>query len=162
MASIASSTFEEGPAQVDGRRYVTERHTDTDGRVYIFEWLGDQDASLVLSARATSLNSQLAARAAADALVSGTLLPLTKLQFKRLFTQAEMMQIDAFNASFEANNLLTTEQKAAIRTGLENYRLAVDIPRPFDADVESMLDLYVALGLLTTSRKSEIMAAGNG
>lgn len=162
MATITNSTYTEGPTQVDGRRNVTERHTDSDGRVYLFEWLGAQDASLVLAARAETLNAQLAAKAAAQFLVSGTLIPLTKLEFKRLFTQLEMMAIDAFNAGFENNNLLTTEQKAAIRTGLENYRLAVDIPRPFDADVQAMLGLYVALGLLTAERLAEILAAGNG
>lgn len=162
MATIISSTFTEGPTQVDGRRYVTERHETSDGRVINFETLTDADASLMLAARANVLGAQLAAEAAAQAAISGTLLPITKLHFRRLFTPTELAMIDGFNASFETNGLLTTEQKAMIRTGLENYRMAVDIPRPFDADVQAMLGLYQALGLLTVERVAEIMAAGNG
>lgn len=160
--SIATSTYTEGPAQVDGRRYVQERHTDDAGNVYEFEWLGDQDAALVLAARASVLNQQLAARAAADAVVVGTLLPLSKLQFRELFTDAERYAIDAFEAGFEVDAGLPVETKAVIRTGYKDFGEASYIARPFDARVSRMLDLFVSLGLLMPDRKAAIVSAGNG
>ena len=62
---IVTSTYTEGPAQVDGRRYVSELHTDDRGQTYTFEWLGDQDAGLVLPDRAAVLSAQIAAQRAA-------------------------------------------------------------------------------------------------
>lgn len=159
---IVSSTYTEGPTQQDGRRYVTERHTDDAGQVYTYEWLGAQDATQVVQARAASLDTQLAERAAAAATVAGTLLPLSKLKFRELFTFAERMGIDALHAQFEQHAGMTGEQKAMLRTGLEDYRMAENIQRPFDSRVTAMLDMYVALGLLTVERKAAIVSAGNG
>lgn len=159
---IVSSTYTEGPTQADGRRYVREVHTDDRGQQYDHEWLGDQDAAEVVAQRAARLSELIAQQRAAEELVSGTLLPLTKLQFRELFTAQERMGIDALHAGFEAHPSLTAEQKAAIRTGLEDYRMAQNIRRPFDARVQQMLGLYVALGLLTAERAAEIVAAGNG
>lgn len=56
---IASSAFTEGPTQVCGRRYVTERHIADDGTVHTFEWLGSQDAQAVLEDRAAALNEAM-------------------------------------------------------------------------------------------------------
>lgn len=162
MTSIITSTFTEGPTQSDGRRYVTERHVDDRGHVYEYQWLGEQDAAPVLAARVALLNAQLADQEAAQALVAGTLLPLTKLKFRELFTFAERMGIDALHAGFETHPALSTEQKATLRTGLEDYRMAENIQRPFDARVIAMLNMYVALGLLTPARQAEIVSAGNG
>lgn len=159
---IVSSTYTEGPVQPDGRRYVTERHIDDAGEVYDYEWLGGQNAELVLQARTATLDKLLAEKAEAEALVVGTLLPLSKLKFRELFTFAERLGIDALHVQFEAHPGLTSQQKAQIRTGLEDYRMATNIRRPFDARVTSMLDMYVALGLLTAERKAAIVSAGNG
>lgn len=152
------STYIEGPPQVDGRRYVRERHVDESGQVYEFEWLGSQAAQPVLDARAAKLDALIAEKRAAEVFVAGTKLPLTKLQFRDLFTATEKQAIDAFHAGFESHPALSEEQKAAIRTGLEDYRMASDIARPFQARVLAMLDLYVSLGLLTTERRDEIAA----
>lgn len=154
---IQSSTYTEGAPQVDGRRYVKERHTDDAGKVYEFEWLGTQDAGAVMLARAESLSAQLAAQAEALALVSGTQLPLTKLQFRKLFTQAERESIDALHAGFESLAYLTDEQKAAMRTGLEDYRTAENIAKPFEPGVFAMVGMYQALGLLTPERAAEVL-----
>lgn len=159
---IIESTFTEGPIQVDGRRYVRERHVDDRGVIYEHEWLGDMDASMVMTSRVAILNSLIANQRAAEALVSGTLLPLTKLKFRELFTQAERTSIDAFRNSLEVNPMLTTEQKAAIRTGFIDFDNAQNIVRPFLPQVVAMLDLFVSLGLLTTQRRAEIIEAGNG
>jgi hypothetical protein len=159
---IVESSYTEGPTQQDGRRYVTERHVDDRGQVYTHEWLGSQDATLVLSARAAALTELIAAQRAAEALVSGTLLPLTKLKFREMFTSTERAGIDAFRVGLETNPMLSTEQKAAIRTGFADFDTAQNIVRPFLPQVVAMLDLFVSLGLLTTQRRAEIIEAGNG
>ncbi len=159
---IVSSTFTEGPAQVDGRRYVTERHTASDGEVYTYEWLGLQAVEAVLNARVEKLNELLAERAAAQLLVSGTKLPLTKLQFREMFTSAERAGIDAFHAGLETNAQLSTEQKASVRTGMEDFKVAQNIVRPLLPPVLAMLGLYVALGLISSARRDAIVVASNG
>ncbi|MFN7881625.1 MAG: hypothetical protein ACK5PF_01210 [bacterium] len=158
---IVTSTHTEGPTQPDGRRWVKERHTDDRGEVYEFEWLGEQAADLVLAARADTLSRQLSDQRATEALVAGTRLPLTKLQFRELFTAAERAGIDAFRASFEQIAALTAEQKASIRTGFADFDTARNIVRPFLPPVLAMLGLFVSLGLLTDARRQAIIEAGN-
>lgn len=165
MPSIASSTYDQdAQPQVDGRFGVRETHTDTEGRQYDYSYLCPVGVSpqVVLEERAVVLNAQLAEREAARLIVAGTMLPLTKLKFRELFTPTERMGIDALHAGFESHPSLTTEQKAVIRTGLEDYRMAEQIDRPFDARVQQMLGLYVSMGLLTAERAAAIVAAGNG
>lgn len=159
---IVESTYTEGPTQVDGRRYVKERHVDDLGNDYEFEWLGTMDAGTVLAARATKLNQLIAEQRAAESLVSGTLLPLTKLQFRELFTPTERANADAFRAGLETNALLSAAQKAQIRTGFIDFDNARNIIRPFLPPVLAMLALFVSLGLLTQQRADEIIEAGNG
>lgn len=160
--SIISSSYTEGPLQGDGRYYVKEVHLSTSGKSYEFEWLrSTQDIAAVLAARVQVLNEQLAAESAALLVVQGTMLPLTKLKFRELFTFAERMAIDAFHLTFETSVYLTAEQKSTLRTGLEDYKMAENIARPFDARVLSMLGMYSALGLITPARMAEIVSAGN-
>lgn len=161
MTSIVSSTYTEGPVQVDGRRYVTETHTDDKGAQYSYQWLGAQDAAAVLHARATALNSQLAAQDAAAAVIVGTLLPMSKLDFRGLFTDAEKQLIDELNATYASNASLSVATQRAIRTGLEDFDKATGINKPFLPAVQQMLALYQALGLLTAERVTAILAAGN-
>lgn len=160
MTAIVSSTYTEGPAQVDGRRYVKERHVDDAGESFEFDWLGDQNAQAVVDARAAKLNTLLADRAAVEAVVSGTRLPLTKYQFRQLFG-AKQVAVDTFNATYEANAKLTDQQKALIRTGLKNFEASTAVVRPFVSDVLGMLTLYVALGLLTQAESDAIVEEGN-
>lgn len=159
---IVSSTYTEGPPQVDGRRYVSELHTDDRGQTYTYEWLGDQDAALVLADRAAVLSAQIAAQRAAEAVVIGTALPLTKYSFRQLFTFTERVAADELEANLEQHPGLTNEQRAVIRTGLKDFNAAQDVARPFLPDVIQMLDLYVTLGILTPERKAQIVSAGNG
>ena len=158
---IASSTYTEGPPQADGRRWVRESHVTSEGDELKFEWLGTQDAQMVLEERTALLNAQYAARADARALVAGSLIPLSKLEFRNLFGAAKPA-IDAFNASYESSTLLTAAQKAAIRSGLEDFREAKYIERPYRADVLGLIGLYEAIGLLTKEQADAVRAAGNG
>lgn len=68
---IITSTHTVGHAQVDGRRYVTEQHTDDLGAVMTLEYLAAADADHVAirTARAAQINEQLA-EAEAQALIA--------------------------------------------------------------------------------------------
>jgi hypothetical protein len=163
---IVTSTYtQDAHAQADGSRYTTERHTAQDGAAYTFgPYLLPAGVSpeAMMQARAERLNAQIAERDAALALTSGTLLPLTRLQFRELFTAAERATIDGFRVGLESNPALTAEQKAAIRTGFIDFDAAQNIVRPFLTPVLQMLGLFVQLGLLTAERSAEIVSAGNG
>ena len=60
--SIVSSSFVEMPEEVDGRKYVTETHTDHLGNKYTFTYLADVgvDRTAVMQARASALETNLA------------------------------------------------------------------------------------------------------
>ena len=64
---IVSSTHTVGHAQIDGRRYVTELHTDDVGAVLPAEYLAPLGADYVAirNARAAQINEQLAEAEAA-------------------------------------------------------------------------------------------------
>lgn len=81
---------------------------------------------------------------------------LTKLLFRRLFTNEEQKAIDRFNATFESHPLLTDDQKDDVRTGLENYRAAGSVSLN-DPDTAAVLGLYTALGILAAGRAGEIL-----
>jgi hypothetical protein len=158
---IVSSAFTEGTVQQDGRRSVREVYTDDLGQLYVYEWLGDEDITQVMTARTDVLNAAIARKRAADVVAANTLLPITRTEFRLLFTLEERYLIDEFNAQFDSNPALSTNQKRAIRTGLQDLQMANLIPRPFSSRVVAMLDLYLALGFLTSQRRSEILAAGS-
>ena len=65
--SIISSTFSVGHAQVDGRKYVAEQHTDHLGGVHTAEYLASvgTDYAAVAAARAVQIEAQLAEAEAA-------------------------------------------------------------------------------------------------
>lgn len=81
---------------------------------------------------------------------------LTKYQFRLRFTTAERYRCDAFNASFETNANIPSDVRAAIRTGLEDYKASQEISL-LDPGVHAMLALYEQLGLLDApGRAAEI------
>lgn len=161
MTRVTSSTHTEGQPEADGRTLVRETHTTDDGEAITFEWLREgQDISLVLQARADELNRQYEAKEAAEAVIVGTRIPLSRYEFRQLFGD-KRVAIDAFNAAFESHPGLTTEQKALIRTGLEDFRQVAYIRRPFEASVLQMVGLYESLGLLTQAEADTIRAAGS-
>lgn len=159
---IVDSWFEEGPPQEDGRRFVKETHVDDKGSSFTYEWLGGQDADTILSLRASELNILLEKQKEASLLVYGTKLPLTKYQFRQLFTQSERIAVDSFEVSFESMAEIDGDIKSLIRSGFKDFNTAQDVARPFLPDVLQMLDLFEMLGVLTTERKAQIVSAGNG
>ncbi len=71
---IVSSTHIVGHAQVDGRRYVTEQHTDDLGAVQVYEYLAPDgaDYTAIRTARASAISQQLAEAEAQALIDSGT------------------------------------------------------------------------------------------
>lgn len=59
---IVSSNYTVGHEQVDGRHYVNEVHTDSQGKQYTFEYLAaiNTDYQAILTARAAQLETELA------------------------------------------------------------------------------------------------------
>lgn len=159
MTKIVKSSYTEGPKQADGRRWVYERHTTDDGDDLTFDWLGIERADLVVADRAQRLNELYAEKDAAEALIFGTQLPLSKLEFRNLFG-AKKVAIDAFNSSFETSPMLSADQKNMIRTGLLDFEQAKYVRRPFDPSVVQMVGLYQALGLLTAQEAAAVLANG--
>lgn len=98
---IVTSELREVIEQADGSRNVIERHVDTNGKVYEFVYnaAAEMDLNLVMTARATRINSELAAREAAEAEATSGVLPLTHLQFLSRFTTAERIAIRAARAT---------------------------------------------------------------
>ncbi len=83
---------------------------------------------------------------------------LTKYQFRKRFTDAEKYRCDAFNATFESNPNLTDEAKAAIRSGLEDYRASQEISL-LEPGVHAMLLMYEQLGLLDAPGRAQQIGA---
>ena len=80
----------------------------------------------------------------------------THIQFRKLFTQQEELTMDAFNDTYQTLPYLNDLQKMAIRTGLKKYAEALAIELT-DPGVSSLLDLYAAVGILTPTRKQEVL-----
>lgn len=83
---------------------------------------------------------------------------LSKIQFRRVFTDEERPLIDEFNATFETLPYLTAEQKRDIRSGLEDYKATGEVNMK-DPSTARMLGLYVMVGHLTAERMQEILNA---
>lgn len=86
---IVSSTYTVGVAQVDGRRYVTERHTDANGTVWPVEYgpVPVIDYQATMTARATKLGVQLADNEAESLWTDGVWRTLTQQTASELATR---------------------------------------------------------------------------
>ena len=158
MTAIISSTYTEGDVQADGRRYVNESHLLDDGRTIDFDYLADEtiDPAAVMAARSDRLNAEIAAKDSALLIAANGSAPLTKLQFRRLFSEEEQKAIDRFNANFETHPMLTDDQKDSVRTGLENYKAAESVSLVDMATIRAV-QTYEALGLINAGRSSVIL-----
>lgn len=73
MATMVSSVVTvDGHTQVDGRRYVTETHTDSNGAVYVIEYLSavGADTAAIAAARADQIIADQT-QAELDAVLNG-------------------------------------------------------------------------------------------
>lgn len=82
---------------------------------------------------------------------------MTKIEFRRLFSDDEQKRIDRFNATFENSLDLTEEQKDDIRTGLKTHAEATEVLLS-DSSTQAAVGLYEALGLIAPGRAAEIIA----
>ena len=82
---------------------------------------------------------------------------LSKREWRLLFSDVERPAIDRFNATLEANPMLTEPQRDAVRSGLEDYKAATVVNKD-DPATAQVLGLYVMLGILDAARPAEILA----
>lgn len=156
--TITNSTTTDGAVQQDGRIRTRETHLLSDGRDFVFEYdrAVGVDANTVMALRAARINAEMAAREAAEIEANSGEIPLTKYQFRQRFTSAERMAIDGFNSTFETNGALTTEQKASIRTALEDLAASQAVYLT-NASTIAGVQMYEALGLIAVGRAAEIL-----
>ena len=81
---------------------------------------------------------------------------MTKLAFRRLFTQAERIAFD----NFESDTKLSDEQKAFIRTFRTDLAMAEEINLN-DEELSSGVEYLETCGLLSEGRAAEVLAYCN-
>ena len=164
MAQLIDSSFTEGHAQIDGRRYINERHIADDGQVFEFEYLhddkGGSQPDVVMALRADRVNASLAVIAASLAIVEAGGVPISYAYFRKLFTTSEMQGIDKVDANLDAFNF-TQKQIDEQRTTLKQIAASgqVFLAAP---STRMMLELYVEAGVLPTERVDEILGSAGG
>lgn len=155
---IVSSEIISAEPQATGVR-ITERHVDHRGMAYTATYLADSglDIYLVLTERANRIGAEIDAREMSQAEATNFEVPLTKYQFRQLFTQVEREACDEFNAAFESNASLTAGQKSKIRTGLKDFEASGAVYLSNPAVLELLL-LYEAVGKLAAGRAAQIVS----
>ncbi len=146
MPIISSYTI--SALQEDGRAYIKEQHRLDTGEVYEYEWLGDPVlAQQVLNQRQEYLEAQLVAKNAVDAIVAGTALPLSLLDFMHRFTLQE-----------EAAIRVAAKTDPIIEVLLSRLAAATTV-RVSHPDIQSGIGYLVQKGLLSQERASTILAS---
>lgn len=160
MPIIASTLTTDDHAQADGSVWVYERHVDHTGKAHAVSYLAPVgfDTGATLAQRAANIGAAVDAKEASLHEAANFTLGITKLEFRNLFTYAERLAVDAFNAGFEAHPGLTAEQKAMIRTSLEDFKVAENVVLTNAATVAGV-NLYETLGLIAPGRAAEILGA---
>jgi hypothetical protein len=123
-----------------------------------FEYLADSgiDCDVVMSERAARITAELMEADASLVAAGIGSIPLTKYQFRQLFTFDERVLIDDFNANYQTSNLLTDEQKDQLRTRLTDFDVTTEIHLT-NPDVIAAVNMYEAIGLIAAGRSVEIL-----
>jgi hypothetical protein len=157
---IINSIIEKQIPQIDGRIDVTEKHTYDNGDTQTINYLADAslDLQLVASLRAEKINVELQAKALAEAEAMNYEVPFFKAEFRDRFTTQEQVLVDNFNATYQSNPNLSSEQKAGILSALAYY---ADARRVYLAHPKTIafVNMYEQLGILTYGRAAEILNA---
>lgn len=155
---ISSSYYDE--VQGDGNRFVMLRAMDSDGGQHSKEVLvGPKvDSQDLLNDYAAALDAAFAAKSAAAVAIGAVEIPWTKLEFRRKFADAEWSAFLDFRTTYESSEL-PAQTKSAIRLGLSDFDLASSVSRT-DPSTQAMLNLMVAVGLLTQQRCDEVLSGG--
>ena len=162
---IVSSTYTEGPQQADGRRYITERHTDDSGEVYSYEWLhdGTQDIQAVVAARAAAIN----ARQDALRLVQEQGVPISRRitpdAFMSRLTPAEQAKIELASTDVPSATVQERLQAAGLRATIRRLTMVayVDLDRRDAASAWALLHGLEAAGLLDAPGRAEAIIAAD-
>jgi hypothetical protein len=158
MINLIQTTTTESLQSNGLSKNVVETHLFDDGRSVQFSYLTSTstDSESVAQLRGQRIESELRAKEASIEEAMQGKAPLTKYQFRQLFSYTERLAIDAFNTSFESNLGLTEEQKKAIRTNLEDYNASSAVFLENPATIAGV-NLYETLGLIAPGRAIEIL-----
>ena len=149
MATIVSSHFVEDPIEADGRWRVTDYIKDSDGNEYSYEYRctgGDMVPSVVHQKRVEAVSRKLAIIDAANSVVAGTTIPLSKVGILRRVTAEE----------WEA---LQTSQSKHVRYFRDVFNAATNIYRNDPLTIAGFAMLEQA-GVLRAGRAEEILSDG--
>lgn len=144
--------------QIDGRLDVTEKHIYDDGDTQLVNYLADPslDLQYVADLRASNINRELEAKVLAETIAMNYEVPLFKAEFRDKFTSQEQILIDNFNANYQSNSNLSSEQKAVILSALAYYADARRIYLKHPKTI-SFVNMYEQLGIINTGRAMEIL-----
>jgi hypothetical protein len=159
MTTIASATFTVEPTEADGRNWINELLVTDTGTQHQYRYLADLqqvDPQTVLDTRVAAVNAAYAAKDAAAGIVGTVSIPLSKTEFINLFTSTEWAGYLAFIDGLNTNGALDAATKAAIKVGHFKFLQASHISKS-DADTVAMLNLMVAVGILTAQRVTEVL-----
>lgn len=162
MIEITSSTYQLGATQADGSVQVRETHHRSGGFPPLtYDYFCPQgiDPAVVMAERASKLAAEFQRRAQIDGLSDIGVIPWTKLQFERRFTDEQWDAMNDFNGSYWEHPALTLEQKKRIRRGLAEYEIALEVS-PTDPAVAALLGLYEALGVLPAGTAAQVLSDG--
>ena len=156
---IISSTIHEAIDQGNGTVSVTEKHVYDDGAIYLHPYIAQSSWNLqeVADQRAANMNAAFATKAAQFAEAMNFEIPLTKTEFRDRFTTAEQIAIDNFNATYQSNPALTSEQKAAILSSLEHWKDTTKVYLGLQKTID-IVNLYESLGLIAAGRATQVLA----
>lgn len=148
MITITASQIVSTKPQVDGRAYVTERHTVSNGTDVSVEYLADVglDVNAVMAARASRIQAELQAREAVELAATPFEIPMTEREFMRRFTVQERIAIRnlAKTDDVTVDFLDILSKSGGVYRGSQSTR--------------DGLDYLVSKALITTARKAEILA----
>lgn len=161
------SSFTIGAVQIDGKTTVIEQHVDTDSPEKILrkeytafiepEHPEYVNPDQVMQLRHDRLVAEAASAQRASLISASGHFGLNKYEFRKLFTAAEQDAIDTFNeGGYLTHPALTEAQKGDIRRALAGYNATPTVQLD-NEDTIAMVNLFEALGLLSTGRALEIL-----
>lgn len=156
---IVESIVYEAIDQGNGTVSVTEKHVYDDGGVYLHPYIAQANWNLqeVAETRAAKMNVEFERREQQFAEAMNFEIPLTKTEFRDRFTTVEQIAIDNFNATYQNNPNLTSEQKAAILSALQHYADTTKVYLSLQKTID-IVNMYEGLGLIAEGRAAEVLA----
>lgn len=143
---IIQSIITRASVQADGRTYVTEEHTHSNGRIYVHEYLAgptlDRDA--VLAVRAAKFGAAIDMQLAVEAEAMNFEIPLSRVEILSRITDEEYAALEA-------------SPNRTMKRGWAMFKLAPVIYRS-DVRTQQMFALAEALNIIAAGRTAVILA----